>query len=129
MPGRRWVRTGGRPSRYSLKAPVGRRGRGETADVTARRLQSDRLRRHADDLRGGQVPIALLPAPTDAAYRPTPQIERTQLVLAEPILYLDEHLVPIRVIAGGVELPVPVADKAVELGIGHPSTAPKGSEF
>jgi hypothetical protein len=93
---------------------------GETADVTARRLQSDRLRRHADDLRCGRVPIALLPAPTDAAYRSTPRIERTQLVLAEPILYLDEHLAPVRVIAGGVELPVPVADKAVELGIGHP---------
>jgi len=103
--------------------------KGETADMTARRLQSDRLRRHADDLRGSRVPIALMPAPTDAAYRPPPRIEQTVLVLAEPIIYIDEHAVPVRVIAGGVEIPVPVADKAVELGIAHPLDSVEGQRI
>jgi hypothetical protein len=73
------------------------------------------------------VPIGLLPAPTDVAYRPYKlQMEKTQIVLAEPIMYRDEHLVPIRVIAGGVELPVPVADRAVALGIGHSFDSAEG---
>ena len=70
-----------------------------------------------------------MPAPTDAAYRPYPLIEKTQLVLAEPIIYLDEQSVPIRVIAGGVELPVPVADRAVALGIGHSFDSAEGLEI
>ena len=44
-------------------------------------------------------------------------------------MYRDERLVPIRVIAGGVELPVPVADRAVELGIGHSIDSAEGVEF
>jgi len=101
--------------------------KGETADVTARRLQSDRLRLHADDLRSGSIPIALPLTPSETAYRPYKlHIERTQIVLATPIMYRDENLVPIRVIAGGVELPTPVADRVVELGLGHSFDSPEG---
>jgi len=50
-------------------------------------------------------------------------------VLAEPVVFRDEYGVQIRVIAGGAELPTPVADRAAELGIAHPLDSVEGQRI
>lgn len=81
-------------------------------------LHVEPLRQAAREIAAGTLPAAapVSPAP------PTPEvrIERTRIVLSEPVQWNGENGAPVQAPEGDVELPVPVAEAAINQGIGFP---------